>query len=148
MTRRLRARGRNVEQSGPPQVCNNGLIAGALAIMGDDQSGAAASMLEQAVPNIRDNCAQGPSPDGTWSETPNYWYFGSTGHAQAALALLTATGSTQGLMDSNPGMQRSGLFHMAVTGAQGLFSYGDAGKFLRSLQAESSQGVTDIILKT
>lgn len=54
------------------QVCNNGLIAGALAITGDDTTNSASRMLEQAVPNIVANCAQGPSPDGTWSETPNY----------------------------------------------------------------------------
>lgn len=54
------------------------------------------------------------------------WYFGTTAHVSAAAALLTATGSTRGLLDPS-GMQLSGLFHMATTGKQGLFSYGDAG---------------------
>jgi hypothetical protein len=66
-----------------------------------------------------------------------------------AAALLSATGSTQNLLTSNPGMKLSGLYHMCaslltllqnevdktdsslarpdVTGNQGLFNYGDAG---------------------
>lgn len=44
-----------------------------------------------------------------------------------AAALLTATGSTHDLMDSNPGMKLSALYHMYVTGMQGLFTYGDTG---------------------
>lgn len=63
-----------------------------------------------------------------WFHSCMQWYFGTTGHAQAALALITATGSDQGLLTSNPGMELSGLFHMHTTGHQGLFSYGDAGQ--------------------
>ena len=44
-----------------------------------------------------------------------------------AAALLTATGSTQGLLDTNPGMRLSALFHMHAMGLQGIWSYGDAG---------------------
>lgn len=54
-------------------------------------------------------------------------YFGTTGHAQMAQSLIVATGSDYGLMDSNPGMKLSALYHMAVTGMQGLFAYGDTG---------------------
>ena len=55
-------------------VCNNGLTLGALAIMGDDTTGVAAKVLAYTVPNAAANCAFGPSPDGTWSETANYWF--------------------------------------------------------------------------
>ena len=109
------------------QVCNNGLVAGALAIANEDPTGVAASILRQAVPNAALNCANSPDNDGTWSETANYWYFGTTGHTQMAAQLLTATGSTQNLLTSNPGMQKSGNYHMHVTGMQGLFAYGDTG---------------------
>lgn len=44
-----------------------------------------------------------------------------------AAALLTATGSTQNLLDSNPGMRLSSLYHVYVTGMQGMFNYGDTG---------------------
>lgn len=96
------------------KVCNNGLVAGALAIANEDPTGIAARVLEYAVANAAENCAMSPSNDGTWSETANYWYFGTTGHVQMASALLSATGSTQNLLDSNPGMKLSGLYHMWV----------------------------------
>lgn len=51
------------------QVSNSGLTMGALAILGDDPSGTATQVLGLTVPNARDNCADGPSNDGTWSET-------------------------------------------------------------------------------
>ncbi|KAL8278292.1 hypothetical protein RQP46_009324 [Phenoliferia psychrophenolica] len=108
-------------------VCNNGLTLGALAIAGEDTTGIAAKVLAYTVPNAADNCAFSPSPDGTWSETANYWYFGTSAHSSMASALLTSTGSTQNLLDSNPGMKLSALYHMYVTGMQGLFAYGDTG---------------------
>lgn len=55
-----------------PQVCNNGLITGALAIANEDPTGIAARVLEYAVANAAGNCAMSPSSDGTWSETANY----------------------------------------------------------------------------
>ncbi|KAK4703243.1 hypothetical protein P7C70_g2976, partial [Phenoliferia sp. Uapishka_3] len=108
-------------------VCNNGLTLGALAISGEDTTGVAAKVLAYTVPNAAENCAFSPSPDGTWSETANYWYFGTSAHSSMAAALLTSTGSTQNLLDSNPGMKLSALYHMYVTGMQGLFAYGDTG---------------------
>lgn len=44
-----------------------------------------------------------------------------------AASLLSATGSTQGLLDSNPGYKLTPEYHMYVTGMQGLFNYGDCG---------------------
>lgn len=60
------------------------------------------------------------------------WYFGTSAHAQSALALLTATGSTHDLLTSNPGMKDSALFHMYVTGNQGLFSASSLSSFARA----------------
>ena len=108
-------------------VCNGGLTIGALAIIGDDTSGVAESILAQTVPNALGNCVWAVSDDGTWSETANYWYFGTTGHAEMASGLMTATGSDYGLLDNNPNFWRTGLFHMAVTGPGSLFSWGDHG---------------------
>lgn len=47
---------------------------GALAILGDDTTGTAARALGYTVPNARQNCALGPSNDGTWSETAKCVY--------------------------------------------------------------------------
>ncbi len=108
-------------------MCNGGLTMAALAIMGDDTSGIAEQILGFTIPNAKANCAFGPSSDGTWSETPNYWYFGTTGHAEMASSLLTATGSTYGLMTTNPNFADTGRFHMYVSGNQQMFDYGDHG---------------------
>lgn len=59
--------------------------------------------------------------------SPLLRYFGTTGHAQMAQSLIVATGTDHGLMTSNPAMQLSALYHMYVTGLQGIFAYGDTG---------------------
>ncbi|KAI5474361.1 heparinase II/III family protein [Pseudohyphozyma bogoriensis] len=106
--------------------CNGGMIIGALAIMNEDPTGVAGNILPLALASQQTYCSNAPSSDGTWSETANYWYFGTSQHSMSAAALLSATGSTQGLLD-NAGMKLSALFHMYVTGMQGLFAYGDTG---------------------
>lgn len=108
-------------------VCNGGLTLGALAILGDDTTGTASQLLGYTIDNAKANCANGVTDDGTWTETPNYWYFGTTGHAEMSSALLTATGSHYGLFDTNPNFSKTGDFHMYVNGPGTLFDYGDHG---------------------
>ncbi|QRW12011.1 hypothetical protein RhiLY_11010 [Ceratobasidium sp. AG-Ba] len=91
-------------------VCNGGLTLGALAILGDDPT-------EELRP--------WSSSDGTWSETPNYWYFGTTGHAEMSSSLMSATGSDYNLIV--PDYNLTGLYHMHVTGMTSMFNYGDHG---------------------
>ncbi|KAF8745167.1 Heparinase II III family protein, partial [Rhizoctonia solani] len=116
-------------------VCNGGLTVGALAILGDDPTGTAETMLGLTIPNAQQNCAFGPSSDGTWSETPNYWYFGTTGHAEMSSALLTATGSTYDL--PVPDYNLTALYHMHVYGPVAKFDYGDTGPNKFSATANS-----------
>ncbi|CUA69643.1 hypothetical protein RSOLAG22IIIB_04019 [Rhizoctonia solani] len=116
-------------------VCNGGLTVGALAILGDDPTGTAETMLGLTIPNAQKNCAAGPSSDGTWSETPNYWYFGTTGHAEMSSALLTATGSTYDL--TVPVYNLTGLYHMHVYGPVAKFDYADTGPNKFSTTANS-----------
>lgn len=118
-------------------VSNGGMILGALAILGDDTTGISGQMLDKAIPNAQLNCAQGPSTDGTWSETANYWYFGTTGHAEMTSALITATGSDYGLLSTNPSFNLTGLYHMHVQGSTSLFNYGDHGPNKYSTTANS-----------
>ncbi|BGP31527.1 hypothetical protein JCM10296v2_003297 [Rhodotorula toruloides] len=109
-------------------VCNKGMTMGALAIINEDPTnGIAKQILGYTVPNAVEYCSFAPSPEGTWSETANYWYFGTYSHVEMAAALLSATGSTQNMLDANPGMKLSATYHMYVTGMQGLFNYGDCG---------------------
>lgn len=108
-------------------VCNSGLLLGALAIRDVDTSGTAQSIIDSVIPNMKGNCMQGVLSDGTWTETPNYWYFGTAAAARAVSALITATGSDQGLMAANSNFGKTGDFHMAVSGNAGMFFYGDNG---------------------
>lgn len=108
-------------------VCNNGLTMGALAILGDDDTNTAQQILAQSIPNALSGCALAVSSDGTWAETANYWYFGTTGHAEMASSLITATGSDFGLLTTNPNFNLTGYYHMYVSGFGSLFNYGDHG---------------------
>ncbi|KAJ6618886.1 chondroitin AC/alginate lyase [Mycena sp. CBHHK59/15] len=118
-------------------VCNSGLTMASLAILGDDTSGVAKQLLGLTVDNAKENCAKAVSDDGTWAETANYWYFGTTGHAEMAASLLSATGSHYGLLDTNADFVNTGDFHMYVTGATSLFNYGDHGPNKYSTTANS-----------
>ena len=109
-------------------VCNGGLTLGALAIIGEDDTGTAEQLLGLTVDNAVTNCAQAVSADGSWRETANYDFFGTTGHAEMASALLTATGSEFGLLEGNKaGYALNGLYRMYVQGPASLFAYGDHG---------------------
>jgi hypothetical protein len=108
-------------------VNNAGMTMGALAIFGDDPTGISGQILDLSIPNANKNCVFGPSSDGSWTETPNYWYFGTTGHAEMVSALQTATGGTYGLLDTNPNFNLTGLYHMYVFGMTSLFDYADHG---------------------
>ncbi|KAJ6509377.1 chondroitin AC/alginate lyase [Mycena vitilis] len=118
-------------------VCNSGLTMASLAILGDDTSGIAKQLLGLTVDNAKQNCAMAVSDDGTWAETANYWYFGTTGHAEMASSLLTATGSHYGLVDVNTNFNKTGDFHMYITGPTSLFNYGDHGPNKFSTTANS-----------
>lgn len=110
---------------------------GALAILGDDTSGIAEQLLALTVPNAVANCAMSTTSDGTWTETANYWYFGTTGHAEMSASLLTATGSSFNLLDVNADFHLTGLYHMYSVGPGSLFSYGDHGPNKYSSTANS-----------
>ncbi|KAH8918930.1 hypothetical protein BT69DRAFT_1322496 [Atractiella rhizophila] len=111
-------------------VCNGGVIAGAIAISGDDPTGASQTVLQNSIPNAASNCAFGVSTDGTWSETAAYWYFGTSTMVEMASNLETATGSVQGLWDLNPYVNLTGLFHMYISGNTGMHGDLDAGDFV------------------
>ncbi|CAD6911655.1 unnamed protein product [Tilletia controversa] len=108
-------------------VCNSGMILGALAIAGDDDSGLSSQILSNGIANMKQGCMTGVSSDGTWSETANYWYFGTNAQARAVSALTTATGNDQGLMASNPNWIKTAYYHMFVSGNGGMYAYGDNG---------------------
>jgi len=109
-------------------VCNAGLLAGSLAIIDDDPSGIAKNLIDNfLIDGAKANCFQGAYSDGTWAETPNYWYFGTTGAAEIVSALETAYGQDIDLNSVNAGFSLTSLYHMYVQGMTSLFDYGDHG---------------------
>ncbi|KAI0307685.1 chondroitin AC/alginate lyase [Multifurca ochricompacta] len=118
-------------------VCNGGLTLGALAILGDDTTGNAEALLGFTVDNAKQNCALAVTNDGTWNETANYWYFGTTGHAEMSSSLITAAGSDFGLLTTNSNLNLTGLYHMYAFGPTSLFNYGDHGPNKFSTTANS-----------
>ena len=109
----------------------------ALAILGDDTTGNAATLLSHTIDNAKQNCALTVTSDGTNNETANYWYFATTGHAELASSLMTAAGSDFGLLTTNPTFNLTGLYHMHVKGPTSLFNYGDHGPNKFSTTANS-----------
>lgn len=109
-------------------VCNSGLILGALAIKGED-NGISDSIIDSATKSAQAACFQAPHTDGTWAETNDYWYFGTTGAAEMLSALNTATGaSVESLLgDNKDRWLNTALFHMHGQGMTSLFNYGDHG---------------------
>ncbi|KIO18273.1 hypothetical protein M407DRAFT_32055 [Tulasnella calospora MUT 4182] len=57
-------------------VCNGGLTMGALTILRDDITNTASRILNETIPMGVANATS----DGTWTETANYLYFGTTSH--------------------------------------------------------------------
>jgi len=108
-----------------------------LAILGDDTTGNAAALLGYTINNAKQNCVLGTSTDGTWNETANYWYFGTTGHSEMTSSLMTAAGSDFGLLSTNPNSNLSGQYHLYAYGPTSLFNYGDTGPNKYSTTANS-----------
>ncbi|CAP67961.1 uncharacterized protein PODANS_1_18320 [Podospora anserina S mat+] len=108
-------------------VTAGGMIVGALAVLGDDTSGVARSLLGRAVENAEQHCGKSVDESGTWAETPDYWHFGTQAHAQLSSALLTSLGSTFGMLDSHPKFRETGMFHIHNIGMTEKFNYRDCG---------------------
>ncbi|KAI0123629.1 hypothetical protein BJ170DRAFT_712668 [Xylariales sp. AK1849] len=93
-------------------VTNGGIIIASLAIYHEDPTSIAESLLPRALRNARDNCAQAVQTDGTWTETPDYWFFGTQAHAQLSSAIISATGHTYELLHPIEAFRKTGMFHI------------------------------------
>lgn len=106
------------------QVCNFGLMVGALAIAETDPPyareilPAAAKSLPKALASY--------NPDGAWAEGPMYWDYATRYTAFGLSALDTAMGSDLGLSEQ-PGLKRAGYSLLHLAGPTGLlFNFADA----------------------
>ncbi|QGA19359.1 hypothetical protein EYB26_007048 [Talaromyces marneffei] len=108
-------------------VTNGGMIIGSLAVYHEDPTGVAQALLPMAIENAKNYCSQAVESDGTWTETPDYWHFGTQAHSQLSSALLTATSNTHGMLTSNSAFKNTSWFHIYNNGLTEKFNYGDCG---------------------
>jgi len=108
------------------QVCNGGMIIGALAIAESDPQYA-----EQIIPAAVRSlplALRSYGPDGAWGEGPGYWSYATHYTAYGLTALQTALGKDFGLSEIK-GLAESGNFPIYTTGPTGLFlNFADCGE--------------------
>ena len=108
------------------QVCNGGLLAGALAIA-DEEPERAARIVVAAVESLPRALAS-YAPDGVWDEGPGYWHYATSYVAYGLAALRTALGSDFGLAEFD-GMADTAYFPIDLTGPTGLYlNFADVGE--------------------
>ncbi len=100
------------------QVCNGGLIAGALAIAESDPK-YAEQIVSLAVKSLP-LAIKTYGPDGAWGEGPGYWHYASRYTAYGLTALETALGTDFGLLQIK-GLAEAGNFPIYMTGPTGLY---------------------------
>jgi len=108
------------------QVCNGGMIIGALAIADSDPRYA-----EQIIPDAVRSlplALESYGPDGAWMEGPSYWHYATSYTAYGLAALDTALGGDFGLSKIT-GLSETGLFPIYMTGPTGLLlNFADSGE--------------------
>ncbi len=106
------------------QVCNGGLLAGALAIA-DKEPELAATIVRNAVASLP-IAMRNFAPDGGWFEGPGYWSYAMKYNALAIACLDSALGTDFGL-SLGEGFDRAADFYIQMAGTTGqCFNYADA----------------------
>lgn len=107
------------------QVCNGGLIAGALAVA-EDEPALAARLIELTRGAGMQRRMRLYAPDGGDEEGPGYWGYATSYTTFHLSALQTALGTDFGLGEAE-GFAQTGAFRIHSIGPTGLpFNYGDA----------------------
>ena len=107
------------------QVCNGGMILGALAIA-DEEPRLAKEILTAALESIPHG-VRVYQPSGAYPEGPSYWQYGTMYTCLTIKALRTALGTDFDL-DKTPGFDKTGDFRIHTIGPTGdYFNYADGG---------------------
>ena len=107
------------------QVCNGGLVAGALAIADTDPQYARA-IIPAAVKSLP-RAIETYGPDGAWSEGPGYWHYATRYTAYGLAAMDSALGTDFGLSEIT-GLSEAGIFPIYTTGPTGMYiNFADSG---------------------
>ncbi|MBN2136180.1 MAG: heparinase II/III family protein [Sedimentisphaerales bacterium] len=109
------------------QVCNSGLIVGALAIAESDPK-YAEQIVASAVKSLP-LAIKTYGPDGAWGEGPGYWHYASRYTAYGLTALDTALGKDFGLTKIK-GLAEAATFPIYMTGPTGYYlNLADSGEW-------------------
>ena len=115
------------------QVCNGGLIIGALAVAESDPE-YARTIIPAAVASMPKAIAS-YDPDGAWGEGPGYWGYATMYTVFALAAMDSALGTDFGLSKSK-GLEQAGIFPLLTSGPTGyFFNFADDGQ-------DSRRGIT------
>jgi len=107
------------------QVCNAGMVMGALAIY-DEEPALAKAMIDKSVKSLPLGM-QSYGPDGAYPEGFSYWGYG-TGFQVTMMAALESALETDYKLSENQTFMRSPYFMLMMTAPSGLcYNYGDAG---------------------
>lgn len=106
------------------QVCNGGMVLGALAVY-EDQPELAKEIIERSKESIK-LPQEAYEPDGAYREGPGYWGYGTIYN----IVLISAL---QGIPDMDDdlyigeGFMKTAGYHLHVAGNDGYFNYADNG---------------------
>lgn len=111
------------------QVCNGGLVVGALAIA-ETHPDYATRIIPAAVESLQ-RPLRTYEPDGAWGEGVGYWNYATSYTVYGMAAMQSALGTDYGLSNL-PGLAKAAEFPLALTGPTGLFfAYADVGERAR-----------------
>ena len=111
------------------QVCNAGMIVGALAIA-ETHPEYAQQIIPQAIASFP-RALKMYGPDGAWAEGPGYWGYATAYTMYGFAALETALGTDFDLLKIE-GVSEAGLSPVYTTGPTGMYlNYADSGERAR-----------------
>lgn len=108
------------------QVCNGGMIIGALAIA-ESEPQYAEKIINLAIKSLP-LALKSYGPDGAWMEGLGYWSYATHYTAYGLTALQTALGTDFGLLQTD-GLAKAGNFPIYTAGPRGLYlNFADSGE--------------------
>lgn len=104
-------------------VCNGGIVAGACAVMGDDESAYCAEIISKALKSS-EVALKLFAPDGAWAEGLNYWEYACR-YLSHLISSVDNTMRTDYDYSMVPGILSTATFPVYMSGPKGIFNYGD-----------------------
>jgi hypothetical protein len=108
------------------QVCNGGLIMGALAL-GDEPPAECREIVKSGLESLKLSMSEF-APDGAWPEGPGYWGYATDYNVMLLASLESALGTDFGF-SGYEGFSETGTFPTYISGPFGRsFNFADAGE--------------------